>query len=137
MKNNFDLKKFKSWYEVEPFEDYAGPFYYQENESGNISAFECKKHHLNAMGTLHGGMIMSFIDYTLFVISLNQIKEQSFVTISCSTEFLRASINDNIIYGKGKITNQTGSMVFIKGEKKKKKETVSTFSGILKKIKTN
>ena len=89
------------------------------------------------MGTLHGGMIMSFIDYTLFVISLNQIKEQSFVTISCSTEFLRASINDNIIYGKGKITNQTGSMVFIKGEVFNEKETVSTFSGILKKIKTN
>lgn len=137
MKNNFDLKKFKSWYEVEPFEDYVGPFYYQENEDGNVSAFECKKHHLNAMGTLHGGMIMSFIDYTLFVISLNQIKEQSFVTISCSTEFLRASINDNIIYGKGKITNQTGSMVFIKGEIFNEKETVSTFSGILKKIKTN
>ena len=137
MKNNFDLKKFKNWYEVEPFEDYVGPFYYQENEEGNISAFECKKHHLNAMGTLHGGMIMSFIDYTLFVISLNQIKEQSFVTISCSTEFLRASINDNIIYGKGKITNQTGSMVFIKGEVFNEKETVSTFSGILKKIKTN
>ena len=137
MKNNFDLKKFKNWYEVEPFEDYAGPFYYQENEDGNVSAFECKKHHLNAMGTLHGGMIMSFIDYTLFVISLNQIKEQSFVTISCSTEFLRASINDNIIYGKGKITNQTGSMVFIKGEVFNEKETVSTFSGILKKIKTN
>ena len=137
MKNKIDLKKFKSWYEVEPFEDYAGPFYYQENEDGNISAFECKKHHLNAMGTLHGGMIMSFIDYTLFVISLNQIKEQSFVTISCSTEFLRASINDNIIYGKGKITNQTGSMVFIKGEIFNEKETISTFSGILKKIKTN
>ena len=116
MKTDIDLKKFKSWYEVEPFEDYAGPFYYKENENSNVSAFECKKHHLNAMGSLHGGMIMSFIDYTLFVISLKQIKDQSFVTISCSTEFLRASVNDNIIYGKGKITNQTGSMLFIKGE---------------------
>ena len=113
MKTNIELKKFKSWYEVEPFEDYAGPFYYKENENSNVSAFECKKHHLNAMGSLHGGMIMSFIDYTLFVISLKQIKDQSFVTISCSTEFLRASVNDNIIYGKGKVTNQTGSMLFI------------------------
>ena len=136
MKTNIELKKFKSWYEVEPFEDYAGPFYYKENENSNVSAFECKKHHLNAMGSLHGGMIMSFIDYTLFVISLKQIKDQSFVTISCSTEFLRASINDNIIYGKGKVTNQTGSMLFIKGEIFNAKETISTFSGILKKVKT-
>ena len=77
MKTKIDLKKYKSWYETEPFEDHAGPFYYQENNKGNISAFECKKHHLNGMGSLHGGMIMSFIDYTLFVISLNQIKEES------------------------------------------------------------
>mgnify|MGYP003942787579 FL=1 len=115
MKTKIDLKKYKSWYETEPFEDHAGPFYYQENNKGNISAFECKKHHLNGMGSLHGGMIMSFIDYTLFVISLNQVKEESFVTVSCSTEFLRASVNDNIIYGKGEITNKTGSMIFIKG----------------------
>ena len=137
MKTKIDLKKYKSWYETEPFEDHAGPFYYQENNKGNISAFECKKHHLNGMGSLHGGMIMSFIDYTLFVISLNQVKEDSFVTVSCSTEFLRASVNDNIIYGKGEITNKTGSMIFIKGEIFNEKVTISTFSGILKRVRAN
>ena len=73
--------------------------------------------------------------YTLFVVSLKQVKKESFVTISCSTEFLRPSINDDIIYGKGEITNETGSMLFIKGEVFNKKETISTFSGILKRIK--
>lgn len=136
MKNEIDLKNFKKgWHNEEPFEDYVGPFYYLENDNNNIAAFRCEKKHLNGMGSLHGGMIMSFIDYTLFVVSLKQVKEESFVTISCSTEFLRPSINDDIIYGKGEITNETGSMLFIKGEVFSKKETISTFSGILKKIK--
>lgn len=98
MKNDIDLNKFKSWYETEPFEDFVGPFYYLEEDNNNISAFKCKKNHLNSMGSLHGGMIMSFIDYTLFVVSLDKIKKDSFVTISCNTEFLRPSIDDDIIF---------------------------------------
>ena len=87
----------------------------KDDEEKYTSAFECKKHHLNAMGSLHGGMIMSFIDYTLFVICLESIKDQSFVTVSCSTEFLNPSINDQIIFGDGQITQETKSMIFIKG----------------------
>ena len=87
------------------------------------------------MGTLHGGMIMSFIDYTMFVICLDSIKEQSFVTVSCSTEFLNPSINDKIIYGDGEVTQETKSMIFIKGRIfNKKNSNISTFSGILKKV---
>ena len=131
-----ELEKFNKWYETEPFEDFVGPFFYKRNtENNHISAFECKKHHLNAMGTLHGGMIMSFIDYTMFVICLDSIREQSFVTVSCSTEFLNPSISDKIIYGDGEITQETKSMIFIKGRIFNKKNiNISTFSGILKKV---
>ena len=138
MTTDKNLKEYKKWYETEPFEDFVGPFYYKKNnEEKYVSAFECKKHHLNAMGSLHGGMIMSFIDYTLFVICLESIKEQSFVTVSCSTEFLNPSINDQIIFGDGEITQETKSMIFIKGRIYNKDKNLSTFSGILKKIKSN
>jgi len=89
------------------------------------------------MGTLHGGMIMSFIDYTMFVVCLEAIKEQSFVTVSCSTEFLNPSINDEIIYGDGEITQETKSMIFVKGKIfNNQNKKISTFSGILKKIRS-
>lgn len=132
---NKDLKNFKKWYETEPFEDFVGPFFYKKNKNNYISAFECKDHHLNAMRSLHGGMIMSFIDYTMFVVCLEVIKEQSFVTVSCSTEFLNSSIDDKIIYGNGEITQETKSMIFVKGKIfNNQNKTISTFSGILKKI---
>ena len=134
---NKDLKNFKKWYETEPFEDFVGPFFYKKNKYNYISAFECKDHHLNAMGSLHGGMIMSFIDYTMFVVCLEVIKEQSFVTVSCSTEFLNPSIDDKIIYGNGEITQETKSMIFVKGKIfNNQSTTISTFSGILKKIRS-
>jgi len=134
---NKDLKNFKKWYETEPFEDFVGPFFYKKNKNNYISAFECKDHHLNAMGSLHGGMIMSFIDYTMFVVCLEVIKEQSFVTVSCSTEFLNPSIDDKIIFGNGEITQETKSMIFVKGKIfNNQSTTISTFSGILKKIRS-
>jgi uncharacterized protein (TIGR00369 family) len=137
MSINKDLEKFEKWYETEPFEDFVGPFFYKKNKNNYISAFECKDHHLNAMGTLHGGMIMSFIDYTMFVVCLEAIKEQSFVTVSCSTEFLNPSTNDDIIYGDGEITQETKSMIFVKGKIfNNQNKKISTFSGILKKIRS-
>ena len=137
MSINEKLENFKKWYETEPFEDFVGPFFYKKNKNNYLSAFKCKDHHLNSMGTLHGGMIMSFIDYTMFVVCLDSIKEQSFVTVSCSTEFLNPSIDDDIIYGEGEITQETKSMIFIKGKIfNNQNKTISTFSGILKKIRS-
>ena len=137
MNINKDLKNFEKWYETEPFEDFVGPFFYKKNENNYISAFECKDHHLNSMGSLHGGMIMSFIDYTMFVICLDTIKGQTFVTVSCSTEFLNSSVNDEIIYGDGEITQETKSMIFVKGKIfNNQNKVISTFSGILKKIRS-
>ena len=137
MNTNKDLKNFEKWYETEPFEDFVGPFFYKKNENNYISAFECKDHHLNSMGSLHGGMIMSFIDYTMFVICLDTIKGQTFVTVSCSTEFLNSSVNDEIIYGDGEITQETKSMIFVKGKIfNNQNKVISTFSGILKKIRS-
>ena len=137
MNINKDLEKFEKWYETEPFEDFVGPFFYKKNKNNYVSAFECKDYHLNAMGTLHGGMIMSFIDYTMFVVCLEAIKEQSFVTVSCSTEFLNPSVNDEIIYGDGEITQETKSMIFVKGRIfNNQNKKISTFSGILKKIRS-
>tara|TARA_B100000214_G_scaffold128930_1_gene91667 strand:- start:685 stop:1101 length:417 start_codon:yes stop_codon:yes gene_type:complete len=137
MNINKDLKKYEKWYETEPFEDFVGPFFYKKIKNHYISAFECKDHHLNSMGSLHGGMIMSFIDYTMFVVCLETIKEQSFVTVSCSTEFLNPSVSDEVIFGDGEITQETKSMIFVKGKIfNDQKKIISTFSGILKKIKS-
>ena len=40
---------------------------------------------------LHGGMLMAFADYALFVIAHNELEDMNAVTVSCQTEFLKGA----------------------------------------------
>ena len=64
------LKNFQTWHVKEPFEDFVGPFYFKITNDKPIAAFDFKDHHTNSINSLHGGMIMSFADYALFIICL-------------------------------------------------------------------
>ncbi len=131
------LDGWTKWGGSEPFEDHAGPFYMKISDSNepHLSAFVCEERHLNGGGFLHGGMLMSFADYALFVIAHDALREEHSVTVSCSTEFLKgaAPIGD-CVYAKGEVTRNTRSMVFVRGEIYTGDDTLATFTGILKKI---
>ena len=134
-KNPPELKDFKTWHVKEPFEDYAGPFFYKKEPDGrNLAAFQCKKQHLNSIDTLHGGMIMAFADYALFVIGHEYTSLENYVTISCNTEFLRGSTPEGIVYANGEVTRSSKTMLFIKGKIFYQDLILATFSGILKKV---
>ena len=51
---------FEGWSGTDPFEDYAGPYFFRKTENGDvICAFETAPHHVNGGGFLHGGCLMS------------------------------------------------------------------------------
>jgi uncharacterized protein (TIGR00369 family) len=131
------LDGWTKWGGEEPFEDHAGPFFMKIKQAGeqHLSAFLCEKRHLNGGGFLHGGMLMSFADYALFVIAHDALRDEHAVTVSCQTEFLKgaAPIGD-IVYAKGEVTRNTRSLVFLRGEIYTGEDTLATFTGILKKI---
>ena len=131
------LEGWTKWGGEEPFEDQAGPFYMQIDPDGgqHLSAFICEKRHFNGGGFLHGGMLMSFADYALFVIAHDDLHDQHSVTVSCQTEFLKgAAPLGEPVFAKGEVTRNTRSLIFIRGEIYVGDETLATFSGILKKI---
>jgi uncharacterized protein (TIGR00369 family) len=131
------LEGWTKWGGEEPFEDHAGPFYMQVKNKGeqHLSAFVCEQRHLNGGGFLHGGMLMSFADYALFVIAHDALQDQHAVTVSCSTEFLKgAAPLGDCVYARGEVTRNTRTMVFLRGEIYVGDDTLATFTGILKKI---
>lgn len=131
------LDGWTKWGGEEPFEDHAGPFYMKINNEGDqhLSAFICEKRHLNGGGYLHGGMLMSFADYALFVIAHDTLREEHAVTVSCSTEFLKgAAPLGEPVFARGEVTRDTRTMVFLRGEIYVGDDTLATFTGILKKI---
>ena len=132
------LDGWTKWGFEEPFEDHGGPFHMKIDENGgpHLSAFLCEKRHLNGGGFLHGGMLMAFADYALFVIAYDELREHDYsVTVSCQTEFLKSAAPlGALVFAKGHVTRNTGSLVFVRGEIYVGEDTLATFNAILKKI---
>src|SRR4051812_6722616 len=73
----------------DPFEDHAGPFYFRVGGDGRpVCAFRAGKQHMNRSGFLHGGLVMTFADFALFVIAREAIAGTSAVTATFSGEFV-------------------------------------------------
>lgn len=127
-----------AWDGNDPFEDMAGPFFMQLNkETGkHLSAFECGPQHMNGGGFMHGGMLMVFADYALFVIAHDALSETHSVTLTCQTDFLAGSAPiGEIVYAEGEVTRNTRSLVFVRGRIFTDEDTLTTFTGIIKKTK--
>lgn len=135
-----NLDGFTSYDGEEPFEDHAGPFFMKlDPDSGkHLSAFVAERRHLNGGGGLHGGMLMAFADYALFVIAGDAIKGQNCVTVSCHTDFVRGVEATGPVFAAGEVTRSTRSLVFVRGEILLKGTGVlATFTGILKRVGVN
>ncbi|MBV1901581.1 MAG: PaaI family thioesterase [Kordiimonadaceae bacterium] len=123
---------YKQWDMDEPFELLVGPFYMKENEDGTYrSAFVAEKKHTNAMGVVHGGLLMSFADYSLFSIARGHDIPRS-VTIGFNSEFVSGGILGDVIESTGEVVRATRSLVFVRGTLFSGDRTILSFSGILK-----
>jgi acyl-coenzyme A thioesterase PaaI-like protein len=132
------LAGWEHWAGNDPYEDATGPFFMKIDPKGgkHLSAFLCQERHMNGGGFMHGGMLMSFADYALFVIAYDELSEQHSVTLSCQTDFLAgAAPLGEIVYADGEVTKNTRSLVFVRGQVYVGDTVLTTFNGILKKTK--
>lgn len=136
---NGRLAGYESWNGHDPFEDHAGPFFFRRHEDGRITcAFEATPTHCNGGGFLHGGMLMTFADYSLFAIGKDVLQGPS-VTVSLTGEFTAAAGSGEFIESRGEIVRNTGSMVFLRGQvftgQDAEERILLNFSGIVKRVK--
>lgn len=138
----FELKGFQIWgTQDDPFETRTGPFFYKKDDNGQyLSAFMPHPNHMNGAGLLHGGMLMSFADYAIFVIALTHLKnDDAAVTVSCHTDFVRGMAPATPVYANGEVTRATTNLLFIRGRifvpENKTEIMLASFSGILKRFK--
>ncbi len=133
---NEDLLRegYRTWGNIDAFEDMIGPFYFKKLEGGQYnSAFVSENRHLNGGGNLHGGLLMSFADFALFVIAKDHLEGDA-VTVGFNSEFVSAGSAGALIEASGEVTKATGSLLFVRGKIFSGESTIVTFSGILKKI---
>ncbi|NVJ99389.1 MAG: PaaI family thioesterase [Alphaproteobacteria bacterium] len=136
--SNDDLIKagYRTWGDADPFEDLIGPFYMKENDDGtHKAAFVAEAdRHCNAGGMLHGGLLMSFADFSLFAIAKEALNGFG-VTVAFNSEFVAAGQAGKLIEAVGEITRATRSLIFVRGKIFSGDQTIMAFSGIIKKVK--
>lgn len=114
-------------------EDHIGPFFYCPTESGAEAAFRPRAHNINGLGTVHGGVLMTFIDYTLCVAAVCQTR-QPCVTVTLNNEFVGPGAEGALLIGLGEVTRTTRSLVFTRGEIRSGDKLVLTASAVVKRI---
>lgn len=120
---------------ADPYETSIGPFCYKIGDDNRaLCAFEPLPRHCNGSGTIHGGAMMSFVDFSLFAIAHSALRDQHAVTLTCNNEFLSAGNLDGIIYADGDVLRETRSLVFVRGVVRQADRPLLAFSATLKKL---
>ncbi len=134
------LAGYQKWEGIDPFEDYCGPFYYRQAADGRyVAAFVADARHMNGGSSIHGGCLMTFADYSLFIFAKPALTNASAVTVTFSSEFVGAGLEGDFVEAEGEIVRETGSLIFTRGTIFTRREggevvTLLTFSGVLKKL---
>jgi uncharacterized protein (TIGR00369 family) len=119
----------------DPFEDLSGPFYVRDEADGRRrSAFRAEAKHLNGSGALHGGCLMTFADFSLFMIAHEALKDMESVTVSLNGEFVGPARQGDLIESTGEVVRAGRSLVFIRGIISTGGQPMLSFSGVVKKL---
>jgi uncharacterized protein (TIGR00369 family) len=122
-------------YGDEPFEDHAGPFYVRLDENRRVvCAFRADKHHMNGGGFMHGGCLMTFADYSIFLIARDALAGHGSVTASMNSEFVDAGREGELIECRGEVVRAGASLVFVRGMITAGGRPLLNFSSIIKKL---
>ena len=127
-----------SWSARDPFERLIGPFYVSDDADGPLRCgFVVEDKHLNGMGALHGGCMLSFADFCLFAISREArggFRGRG-VTVGLSGDFLGPAHAGDRVEATGEVTRGGGSLTFVRGIATAEGRPMLSFSGVIKAVK--
>ena len=106
---------------VSAFELAAGPFYY--NPAERRARFVVEERHCNQLGMCHGGALLTFADFSLFVIGAEHTRTPAhperppYLTASLQTHFLGIVKLGSVVEASGEVlsTGRKGDMLVIRG----------------------
>ena len=99
------------------FNLFAGPFY-RLGDDGDVRrfAFIALEKHMNAAGSVHGGLLMTFADIAMSRTSRLISGARSCSTVSASCDFVSAGRLGDLIEIRVRVTRQTRTLVFLSSE---------------------
>ena len=120
-------------------EDRIGPFFRSVSANSVVTAFRATAAHCNAMSVLHGGVLMTFADYTLSEVALHGGEQgEHCLTISFDAQFIAGGKDGELLHGEAEVTRRTRSLTFVRGliytQRDGARVSLLAFSGIGKRV---
>jgi acyl-coenzyme A thioesterase PaaI-like protein len=123
------------WAGLDPFEDMTGPFYLARDAGGVITGFRPADKNRNGHGIIHGGCLMTFADFSLFMIAASGGGEVHGVTVSMTSDFLSPAQAGELLIARGERTGGGRSLILARGLITANDRPVLSFSGVIKRTK--
>lgn len=115
----------------EHFGTQAGPFYWRLGAEPGVGFFSSVRH-ANIQKFVHGGMLMTLADMSLWDVARRKIGPFRGVTLTLNAEFLAPGPMGVFIDATGEVLRAGKSIVFVRGVVRAGAETVLSYSGTLK-----
>lgn len=129
--------EFAGWeyWDSDDYENSIGPFYFRKDENGDyVGAFRAEKRHMNGANSMHGGCMMSFADFGLFVIAKDVLGEDNGVTVTMNSEFMGGAAVGERMEIRGEVLRAGGSLIFLRGLITANERPALAFSGTIKRL---
>jgi uncharacterized protein (TIGR00369 family) len=117
------------------FNEFVGPlFRLSDLEDGAVKrfVFAAAPHHMNGAGTVHGGMLMTFMDTSMSRTSRLISGAKSTATVSLTCDFVAPAKLGDVIESRVRVTRRTRTIVFISAELVCGESTLMVGSGVWK-----
>ena len=106
-----------------------------ESENTSRCRIFPKRHHLNASNTIHGALMLGFMDVTLFSTyhMVRNIDAAGSSTIDLSAQFISRAVPTSPLDAVVEILEETGRLCFLRGLLLQDDRTVAAYSGTIRK----
>lgn len=95
------------------FGRHVGPLYRLSSEDAYRFGFVVESKHMNAAGTVHGGMLMGLADVAMSRTTREVTGAVTCSTVALSCDFLAPGKLGDLVEARVRITRQTRTMVFL------------------------
>ena len=117
----------------DPAEDNIGPFFFHMDGAHPRTAFRPRAEHANTHGTVHGGILMTFADYTA-CLGASGGEQESSATISLNTEFVAPARVGELLLGEGEVLRRGHSLVFVRVTVRVEDRAIMAASAVIKRL---
>jgi uncharacterized protein (TIGR00369 family) len=100
------------------FNSFVGPLFRLPDEAGvRRFAFQVADKHMNSGGTVHGGMLMAFMDVAMSKSARAEAGDaKSCSTVSLNCDFVGPGRLGDLVEARVRVTRRARTMVFLSGE---------------------